>query len=233
VPLALRPLPTVRPSTLLAGARAVRDLRALLSARRIRLVHAHGSRGALYAGLAARRSRIPVIWHVRIVDRDPWLDGLLLRLSSAIVANSAAAAGRFRGRSGAGTKVHIVPNGVDLEMFSPGPPATTPAPPAEGAVVYLGRLEHGKGPDVFLEAARVVQRALHARRSRRAHRAALRRGPRAGTGRWRPPLRRRAGAAGAETASGSPGSSSRGPRSCSAWPSRVGAKGSRWTASPI
>ena len=161
VPLALRPLPTVRPWTLLAGGRAVRDLRALLSARRIRLVHAHGSRSALYAGLAARRSRIPVIWHVRIVDRDPWLDGLLLRLSSAIVANSAAAAGRFRGRSGAGTKVHIVPNGVDVEMFSPVAHATTtPAPPAEGAVVYIGRLEHGKGPDVFLEAARVVQRAL-------------------------------------------------------------------------
>jgi glycosyltransferase involved in cell wall biosynthesis len=164
VPIALRPLPTVRPWTVLAGGRAVRDLRALLSARRIRLVHAHGSRGALYAGLAARRSRVPVIWHVRIVDRDPWLDGLLLRMSSAVVANSAAAAGRFRGRSGAATKVQVVPNGVDLERFGPGAAAgltKTLAPPAGGAVVvYIGRLERGKGPDLFLEAARVAQRTL-------------------------------------------------------------------------
>src|SRR5712692_4880422 len=161
VPIALRPLPTVRPWTVLAGGRAVRDLRALLSARRIRLVHAHGSRGALYAGLAARRSRVPVIWHVRIVDRDPWLDGLLLRMSSAVVANSAAAAGRFRGRSGAATKVQVVPNGVDLERFGPGAAAgltKTLAPPAGGAVVvYIGRLERGKGPDLFLEAARIDQ----------------------------------------------------------------------------
>jgi glycosyltransferase involved in cell wall biosynthesis len=164
VPIAVRSLPTVRPWTLLAGGRAVRDLRALLSARRIRLVHAHGSRSALYAGLAARRSRIPVIWHVRIVDRDPWLDGLLLRMSSAVVANSAAAAGRFRGRSRATTKVRVVPNGVDLERFSPGAAAglaKTLAAPAEGpVVVYIGRLERGKGPDLFLEAARVTQRTL-------------------------------------------------------------------------
>lgn len=164
VPIALRPLPTVRPWTVLAGGRAVRDLRALLSARRISLIHAHGSRGALYAGLAARRPRVPVIWHVRIVDRDPWLDGLLLRMSSAVVANSAAAAGRFRGRSGAATKVRVVPNGVDLERFSPGAAAglakTLGQPPEGAVVVYIGRLEHGKGPDLFLEAARVAQRTL-------------------------------------------------------------------------
>jgi len=165
VPIALRPLPTVRPWTVLAGGRAVRDLRALLSARRIRLVHAHGSRGALYAGLAARRSRVPVIWHVRIVDRDPWLDGLLLRMSSAVVANSAATAGRFRGRSGSATKVHVVANGVDLERFSPGAAdagltKTLGLPPEGAVVVYIGRLEHGKGPDLFLQAARVAQRTL-------------------------------------------------------------------------
>lgn len=164
VPIAVRYLPAVRPWTMLAGGWAAHDLRVLLSAWRIRLVHSHGTRAALYAVLAAWRSRIPVIWHVRIVDPDPWLDRLLLRMSRAVVANSAAAAGRFRGRSAA-TKVHVVPNGVDLDRFRPG--AADPElkkaiglPPESPVVVYIGRLEHGKGPDLFLQAARAVRQAL-------------------------------------------------------------------------
>jgi glycosyltransferase involved in cell wall biosynthesis len=86
-------------------------------------------------------------------------------MSSAVVANSAAAAGRFRGRSGSATKVHVVPNGVDLERFSPGAAdagltKTLGLPPEGAVVVYIGRLEHGKGPDLFLQAARVAQRTL-------------------------------------------------------------------------
>src|SRR5262245_51865484 len=85
VPCSVLPLPSVRPWTVLRMAGAVRRLRALVAGSQISLVHAHGSRGALYAGLAARRL-CPVVWHARIVDPDPWLDPILVRLVAAIIA---------------------------------------------------------------------------------------------------------------------------------------------------
>ncbi len=129
------------------------------------MVHAHGNRGALYANLAVHGLRIPVVWHVRVVDRDPWLDGILLRLSSAAVANSMAAAGRFKERLGAVEKVHVIHNGVDLDRFRPGPPNAElrrafGLPPVGPVVMFAGRLEYVKGPDLFLEAALHVHKQL-------------------------------------------------------------------------
>ncbi|HEV8539745.1 MAG TPA: glycosyltransferase family 4 protein [Nitrospiraceae bacterium] len=167
VPVAILPMPAVRPWTLPAGWRCMTRFQALLASWKIRLVHAHGSRGALYAALSAKGRGVPVIWHVRIVDRDPWLDGLLLRLSSAVIVNSQATARRFAGRAGAAQKVHVIYNGVDLRHFSPGPPdphvrQRLGVPADHPIVLFAGRLEQGKGPDLFLEAAAHIQKHLPA-----------------------------------------------------------------------
>ena len=158
VPTSMVALPPVRPWTLPAVLRALVRLRALLRRERVDLVHAHGSRGALYAGLASRGLGAPLVWHVRVADPDPKLDRLLALLAGAIVVNSGAAAARLRQWPGAAAKLTVVPNGVDLARFAPGP-----ADPALGralaldlavpVVGYFGRLEHGKGVDVLLEAA--------------------------------------------------------------------------------
>jgi glycosyltransferase involved in cell wall biosynthesis len=131
-------------------------LRALLAHERVALVHAHGGRGALYAVLAVRRRRTPLIWHARTAPADRWLDPILARLAHTIVANSGATACRFQ--AWPATRVIVVPNGVDLGRFRPG--AADPALrralglPLDGPVVgYFGRLEHGKGADVLLAAA--------------------------------------------------------------------------------
>lgn len=157
VPVRVLPMPTFKPLPGWQNVRAVRALMSLLASQVVDLVHANGSRAMLYAGVAARRLRVPVIWHVRIADPDPWLDGLLLRLATAVIANSRATAGRFAGR-GAADKVQVIFNGVDLERFRPAAPdpslrGTLGIPPGGPVVTYVGRLEHGKGPDVFLEAA--------------------------------------------------------------------------------
>ena len=81
LPVAVQPLPTVRPWALPAMLAARAALRARLVASRVALIHAHGSRGALYAGLAARGLGMPLVWHARIAERDRWLDPILLRLS--------------------------------------------------------------------------------------------------------------------------------------------------------
>jgi glycosyltransferase involved in cell wall biosynthesis len=158
VPTSVIALPPVRPWTLPAVLRALVRLRALLRRERVELVHAHGSRGALYAGLASRGLGAPLVWHVRVADPDPKLDRLLARLAGAIVVNSSATAARLRQWPGAAAKLTVVPNGVDLARFAPGPadPALGRAlalDPAVPVVGYFGRLEHGKGVDVLLEAA--------------------------------------------------------------------------------
>jgi glycosyltransferase involved in cell wall biosynthesis len=167
VPVSVVPLPPVRPWTLPAMALAWWRLRRLCVRERVTLVHAHGSRGALYAGLAVGRLGVPLVWHVRIDEPDPKLDPLLARLASAIVANSAATAARLRALPAAAGKVTTVPNGVDLTRFSPRPPdlalrgeleldATLPL------VGFFGRLEHRKGVDVLLDAAARVHATLPA-----------------------------------------------------------------------
>ncbi|MBI4636032.1 MAG: glycosyltransferase family 4 protein [Candidatus Rokubacteria bacterium] len=153
VPVAVVPLPPLRPWTLVAGIRTVRRLRALLAARGIRLAHAHSSRGALYTALAARRRGIPLVWHVRIVDRDPLLDGPLMFFSTRVIAVSEAVRGRFGG-SRFRDKVRVVYNGVNAEYWTA--PAASP-PSGDGPVVLVvGRLMPEKGQATLLRAAPAV-----------------------------------------------------------------------------
>jgi len=159
------PLPPVRPWTLPAVTVALWRARRLLARERVSLVHAHGSRGALYAGLAGRWLGVPLVWHVRVDDRDPWLDPVLTRLASAIVVNSAATAARLSARAVTAGKLTIVPNGVDLARFSPKPPdpalrATLGLDPTLPVVGFFGRLERRKGVDVLLDAAARVHTKL-------------------------------------------------------------------------
>jgi glycosyltransferase involved in cell wall biosynthesis len=167
VPVAILSMPPIRPWNLLAGWRSMTRFQALLTSWKIRLVHAHGSRGALYAALSTKGRDVPLIWHVRVVERDPWLDGLLLRCSSAVIVNSQATAQRFAGRPGATQKVHVIYNGVDLRHFSAGTPdphgrQRLGLPTDRPIVLFAGRLECGKGPDLFLEAAAHIQKHLPA-----------------------------------------------------------------------
>jgi glycosyltransferase involved in cell wall biosynthesis len=158
VPTSVVVLPAIRPWTLPVAMLALRRLRGLLRRERVALVHAHGSRGALYAGLAVRGLGTPLVWHVRVADPDPRLDWLLGRLATAILVNSGATAARLRRWPAVAAKLAVVPNGVDLARFTPGPADAALAralglDPDVPVIGYFGRLEWGKGVDVLLEAA--------------------------------------------------------------------------------
>ncbi len=89
-----------------------------LKKNKIDLIHCNGSRCAIYAVLAAKLARIPVVWHVRIMDRDKWLDWFLVRQASSIVTNSQSVKGRFKPFRRAKNKVRVVYNGFDFEQFN-------------------------------------------------------------------------------------------------------------------
>jgi glycosyltransferase involved in cell wall biosynthesis len=140
--------------------RAVLSLKRLLAETGAQLLHANGSRAMLYAGVAGWLGCRPVLWHVRVADRDPLLDPVLARLARRIVVNSRAVAGRFSGA--AARRVTCVYNGVDLKQFSPRPPrpGMRQAAGVSGqgpVIVSVGRFVAYKGYDHLIEAARLLK----------------------------------------------------------------------------
>lgn len=160
LPLHLVPFPTLwRPGP--AMLRSIAAVRRLIHQTGACLVHANGSRAMFYAGLAARRL-LPVIWHVRVSDRDRLLDRLLTGLATAIIVNSRAVGGRFP--SAAQARVRCVHNGVDLARFAPRqvPPTLRgrlALPAGVPLLVSVGRFVPYKGYHHLLEAARLVAQA--------------------------------------------------------------------------
>ncbi len=152
------PLPGLRPPGP-AALRSLAALRRLIRDTGARLLHANGSRAMAYAGPAGRLAGRPVVWHVRVAEREPALDRVLAGLAAVVVVNSRAVAARFDwARPG---KVRCIYNGVDPARFRPSAPppglrATLGLP--EGALVVgsVGRFVAYKGYDRLLEAARLV-----------------------------------------------------------------------------
>ena len=161
IPVVALPLPPLRPWMALAANRSLRGLRHLLAEWRPLLVHAHGSRGALYVGVAARRFHIPVIWHVRIADRDPILDGLLLALSARVIAISHAVTTRFGGSRHA-NKVRVVYNGVEPADWIP--KEGLPPSPTGPVVLQVSQLSPGKGQATLVRAVPAVLEHIPATR---------------------------------------------------------------------
>ncbi len=109
------PLPAIRPWFILNIIDSVRAYINVCRKHCASLIYANGSRAAFYGGLVGRILRLPVIWHCRIAERDLYLDSLLARLTTGIVANSKATARRFE--SHFQSKVRVVYNGVDIEWL--------------------------------------------------------------------------------------------------------------------
>jgi glycosyltransferase involved in cell wall biosynthesis len=141
--------------------KSISEIRRLIRDEKIDLIHCNGSRACFYAGIAGRLERVPVIWHVRIADRDILLDTFLASLSTKIVAISNAVNMRFTRMGKIKEKVRTIYNGVDLERFNPsisgenirkefGLDAQAPF------VGMVGRLDWYKGHKYFLKAARKV-----------------------------------------------------------------------------
>lgn len=142
----------------LASAGPIYQVRRGLRHGRAHLVHTNTLKGHLFGGLAARLSRLPLIWHMRdLLDEDEGLN--LVRQAAAtfkprIIAISAAVAQQFADLP---VQVDLVPNGIPLERFTPG---EAPArlrqewsiAPDEKIICCVGRLTPWKGHRTLLRA---------------------------------------------------------------------------------
>lgn len=144
----------------------VRRLVRLIDDVRPELVHAHSAKAGL-AGRLAVRGRTPTVfqphaWSFEAVGGATAALALrwerwAARWADRVVCVSEAE--RATGlRAGVRAAYAVIPNGIDTDRFSPGPPSS-PAPRAAEAgtgagplVVCVGRLCRQKGQDVLLEA---------------------------------------------------------------------------------
>jgi glycosyltransferase involved in cell wall biosynthesis len=134
----------------------------LIRKRSIDIIHSNGTRPTIYGGIAARLTKTPLIWHVRIADTDNWVDKVLARFSTKILVVSKAVRLRFKGIK---KKIAVVYNGIDLDKFNPFINGTKirqefsllSSTPLVGIV---GRLDNYKGHEYFIKAARKVIDAI-------------------------------------------------------------------------
>jgi glycosyltransferase involved in cell wall biosynthesis len=128
-------------------------------------VHTNSTKMHLLAGAAARVRRLPVVWHMRDLMTDPdaraWLRRAVERIRPEVIAISEAVAAQFEGMP---CRVRVVPNGIPIERFEPGPPPEglreeLGLPTDVPVACVVGRLTPWKGHRTLLRAwPEVVER---------------------------------------------------------------------------
>jgi len=134
----------------------------LVRRRDVALVHCN-TLAVLPAGLAARLTKRPQVWHVHeIVTRPQTVASLLSTLSSAmsaiVIANSRATADHYRRtRFATATPVKVILNGVDESRLRRRTEvilrSIIDAGPEDAVFTLVGRINSWKGHSVFLDAA--------------------------------------------------------------------------------
>ena len=119
IPALIRRMPSLRGLGGLRLPSALRSWLTLIKKFRIDLLHANGTRAMIYAGLVGKIASIPVLWHVRVLETDGFLDRILAHLSTKVLVNSHAVARRFDflGGQSSSRGPTVVPNGVELGIF--------------------------------------------------------------------------------------------------------------------
>ncbi|MFA6451258.1 MAG: glycosyltransferase family 4 protein [bacterium] len=167
IPVRIAPIPPLKhPAAPLRVLNGVNSMIDIINESEISLIHSNTpARGALIAGLAARRAAIPAVWHVRIQDRDPILDRAIFDLYKIILTNSDSVGKKFARFPGASEKVRTAHNPVDLESFYPSDAdplvrASLGATPGDILVGGVGRMVTFKGHKYFIEAADRIARGF-------------------------------------------------------------------------
>ncbi len=144
---------------------AVFRLAALLRRERADLVHSNSLYG-LHGPWAALLARVPHVQHVREIPDAPkpirmLLTAMAARLSARVIPMTNAVATLFGSTNGAGSKLTVIPDGIDLAAFNEKVDGERIRRelriPADAPLLgFVGRLDPWKGADVFVRAAAEV-----------------------------------------------------------------------------
>lgn len=141
--------------------RAIRALVSLIRREHVSIVHTNTIHN-LYGVTAARVAGVPHVWHFREIV---WQSGLLRRLelwmarrwSTRIIVTSNAIASMYGDKSRWPVQLVRVPNGVEVDRFTPGDGGRVRrelgVEPDQVLIGIVCRLDPWKGVDDFLDAA--------------------------------------------------------------------------------
>lgn len=149
---------------------AARTATRLVSELRPHVLHANSLQfqTSVAAARVARRAGVPLVLTAHIAGFEaldqPWrslahahertVGRFLARRSTRVIAVSDGVASHIERRFGRGTPIHVVPNGVDHQVFHP-PAATRQGRQVQ--LMFVGRLVANKGPDRLVEAFAVLR----------------------------------------------------------------------------
>lgn len=136
------------------------SLRAIARDEGAAILHSNGPVTSLPAGIAARLSGLPAVWHARVMNSPGQidLDRLLSPLATLIIANSDAIRERFRRKGTVPRKAITIINGVDVQHFHPSSSGEKVRKqlgiaPEHILAGVVGRISPVKGQQTFIEAA--------------------------------------------------------------------------------
>jgi peptidoglycan/xylan/chitin deacetylase (PgdA/CDA1 family)/glycosyltransferase involved in cell wall biosynthesis len=139
-------------------------LRRLIRSRDIHLVHAHSRAACWVAYFATRRSRVPLVSTLHAIQPlHPSARAFSVYGEAAMAVSASVRENAIAGLGLPPERVHLVPNGVDLDRFQPGGDAMEARRalglPADDAVIALiGRLSGPRGPIATAVVAEVMPR---------------------------------------------------------------------------
>jgi glycosyltransferase involved in cell wall biosynthesis len=138
-------------------------LRTIIKEQEINIVHTDSSTETFYAGIAARMLMIPLIWHIRVNEKEWFLDRMLSLFSTRLILVAHAIRTRFAWFKN-NKKVIVVHNGIDLEEFDTF--SATPSMREElninrDTVLLgcIGRIEEQKGQEYLISAMKYIDDA--------------------------------------------------------------------------
>jgi glycosyltransferase involved in cell wall biosynthesis len=153
----LRTSSFLNPALGLGAVNYVVRLARTLRGNRLELMHANSLRGCILAGIAARLSRLPVIWHVHSIVATPMVapEGVKLYrwlarwLPHHIICNSRFTAASFDVPS---DRLSIIAPGLDPSRFTPNGQRSTRGM----RIGMVGRIAPWKGQHIFIDAVRLI-----------------------------------------------------------------------------
>jgi lipopolysaccharide heptosyltransferase II len=135
----------------------------LIRDKRIDLIHTDSPTETFYAGIAARMTGTPLIWHIRVSDGEWLLDRVLSSLATRLILVAHALSQRFPWLEDS-QRIVVIYNGIDLEEFDNFPATSsirTELNVSQDTVllVCIGRIEERKGQEDLISAMRDIDNA--------------------------------------------------------------------------
>ncbi len=126
--------------------------------KKITILHANTSRAMFYCGIVAKLLGRRIVWHVRITNKDPWLDTVLYYFADLVICNSKATSCRFTGYKNQRI-IKVIYNGMDPARYShiAKREIFKDIPQDHKIVLNIARLEPMKGQEFFIELAKKVK----------------------------------------------------------------------------